>query len=1394
MKTVWIAMVLLCFAKVTLRAQVNDAFSDGDFTANPTWTGDTASWRVVNQELGSRDTTANNTFVLATANTLMTETEWQCKVRLLFSTSGANYVDVFLVSDNAALAGSSTNGYFVRIGGTSDDISLFRKTGTTNVLLIDGINGRSQFSTTNNTILIRARRTGAGNWQLASDNNNGAGWVLEGTATDNQFTTTSWFGFLVRQSTSSFFLRHFMDDVTVAPIVVDSIAPTVLGVAAPSDTTLQVTFSEPVLASSGSYTVNPGGLVPVTVSTVSSTILRLTFAQQWVSGQPYTAVISAVQDLAGNALTVPVSFSFTWTAPFLPTTRQLVLNELLADPSPPVGLPNTEFVEILNTSGQSINLQGYTLSDPSTTGAIQSSVILPTGGLAVLCPIASVGLFAQAPIVIGLSSWPSLNNDRDTLRLRRPDGVLLDEVAYSSSWIASSVKRDGGWTLEQINPFTPCTGQNNWAESVHPSGGTPGAQNSRYDTTPDTTPPVVAGMQLLSTQALEVIFSEPLTPSSLSTAQVSFNGVQALLIAFVPGSLTRLLVTPPAFVQQGQLYTVVCTGFRDCPGNLMLPFTTVTGLGELPLPGELVFTEIMVDESPQVGLPLSEWVEIHNKGNRLLQLEGVQFADLSAQRTLPRALILPDSFVVLAPQSNLALFPVNAYPIVGLSSWISLTNSGKDLRLLSPLGDVLDEVAYTDNWYGDNVKRNGGWSLELINPRLPCSNEANWSASTDPSGGTPGRVNSIWAPANDTVGPQLQVTLAISPFLIRLQFNEPLGASPSATIQFTPSVGTFDFVRQRGSSTALAVLQDSLISGRIYTVTISGVEDCSGNQSGPITFTVGLGGIPSRYDLLITEIFADESPVVGLPSSEYVEIMNVSNTLLNTSGVVFTDGSTSTTLQVATLLPGERVVLCPSARASDFVPVTSSRIFGLSSWPGLNNAGESLMLLNAQGALVHAVDYRDSWYNDAVKKEGGWSLEMIDTTLPCGGAENWAASVHPSGGTPGRVNSIAASRPDLTPPVLLRADVLNPLTLQLSFNETLDSAQAASPGNISITSANSLAVPSAVRLRFPLFNAMEVLLSDSLRQRIPYTLTISNKADCSGNTAVSIKLPFQVPEPASKGDVVINEVLFNPPTGGRDFVELWNVSSKPINLQGWSLANIADDTLANFSTLTTQAYVVAPGSFVTLTSSGSLTQRDYPAFRTNTLLVMASLPAYNNTSGTVILIDQAANVVDSFPYHEDMHFRLLDDVKGFSLEKIQPSLPATRTDAWKSASSTVKATPGYVNSQYAPLDGSSATLTIDPPVFIPDGDGDRDLCFIRYQLDKPGKVGTITVFDRDGRPMRSVTRNSLLGTEGFFTWDGTTDVGDKARVGSYLVLMELFELGGTTNRIKATISVGANFR
>ena len=106
-------------------AQLQDDFSDGDFTANPTWSGDVTSFQVLSGQLNSTNQVTNATFYLSTPSTLASAAQWEIYMKLDFSTSSLNYVDVYLTSDAADL-NAVGGGYFVRVGGTADEICLYR--------------------------------------------------------------------------------------------------------------------------------------------------------------------------------------------------------------------------------------------------------------------------------------------------------------------------------------------------------------------------------------------------------------------------------------------------------------------------------------------------------------------------------------------------------------------------------------------------------------------------------------------------------------------------------------------------------------------------------------------------------------------------------------------------------------------------------------------------------------------------------------------------------------------------------------------------------------------------------------------------------------------------------------------------------------------------------------------------------------------------------------------------------------------------------------------------------------------------------------------------------------------------------------------------------------------
>src|SRR5690349_24924096 len=88
--------------------------------------------------------------------------------------------------------------------------------------------------------------------------------------------------------------------------------------------------------------------------------LLLSWAQPFVSQQEYFLHIHAISDKAGNLLDTD-SKSFTFidigqAAPF-----ELLITEIMADPTPVISLPDAEYIEIYNPTTHTFNLSNYKL-------------------------------------------------------------------------------------------------------------------------------------------------------------------------------------------------------------------------------------------------------------------------------------------------------------------------------------------------------------------------------------------------------------------------------------------------------------------------------------------------------------------------------------------------------------------------------------------------------------------------------------------------------------------------------------------------------------------------------------------------------------------------------------------------------------------------------------------------------------------------------------------------------------------------------------------------------------------------------------------------------------------------------------------------------------------------
>lgn len=545
----------------------------------------------------------------------------------------------------------------------------------------------------------------------------------------------------------------------------------------------------------------------------------------------------------------------------------------------------------------------------------------------------------------------------------------------------------------------------------------------------------------------------------------------------------------------------------------------------------------------------------------------------------------------------------------------------------------------------------------------------------------------------------------------------------------------------------------------------------------------------NRYDIVIDEIMADPTPAVGLPNNEWLELRNTSTAAINLQGWRIGDaGGQSGPMPNFTLQPDSMVIVCTGSAVANLV--VYGHVIAVTSFPSLDNEGEQLYLKSASGKIIHAVAYSSSWYQNVLKKDGGWTLEMIDTKSPCAGSSNWKASVSATGGTPGKKNSVDAVNNDTEAPQLQYAITTDNTTLLLVFSEPVDSLSGATLSNY--TADGGLVLISAVT-QAPLFNTVQLKTASPLTANTIYTITANNIKDCKGNTiGTAHKAKTGLPVDAAANDWIINEILFNPKVNAYDFVEFYNNSNKILDASKLFIANRnSNGVISSIKPLSNVARYIFPGDYLVVTEDAANLSFNYLVKNPEQVFEVSPLPSYSDDEGDVVALNLQGNVVDEVHYKDDWHFKLIDNDEGVSLERIDPAGPSQDESNWHSAASTAGfGTPTYKNSQYKSVAATIGTIEVQPKVFSPDNDGYNDVATIQYKISESGYVANITLFDAAGRPVRNLVRNGTLGLSGYWNWDGLDDKGNKLPVGTYIIFTEIFNLQGKKQQFKNVLVLG----
>lgn len=742
-------------------AQFSDDFSDGNFSHNPTWQGDTNHFAVnPHGQLQLAAPVGTTRSVLATSSSAIHMGHWEWWMRLDFNPSSANYVDVYLLSNRPELD-SALQGYFVRVGNTTDEVSLYRQNGITRTEIIDGTDGLLDRNT--NQLRIKVTRDSQGRWQLESDSTgSGNQYQVEGQVDDITFSSGAWFG--LRHIFSGSRANHFFYDnfLVLGSAAPDTLRPRLIAAKFHSNQSIQLSLNKKIPAAQWGNPLNfelLGVGLPFRTTATNDSLLLL----EWLFPFAVASWLEwriVIADHAGLRLDTLLRLFYL---PFTPGS--IIFNELLADPSPVVALPETEMIELFNRSAYSITLAGWTLEDPQTRGVIPDTELAPNTCL-LLVPPGQCAAWSAYGKCIEVSPWPSLNNDRDQIWLRNEETLTSDSLQYERTWLGSALRQEGGWTLERVAPENLCLDASNWQGSLALEGGTPGKSNSRLGQNVRPTPPQLELVRWHN-DTLILHFSAAVRLGKVTHPAVSFSSD--------PEKFNAIHQFPLASSDLGASRQISISDWSDCHGqiaaavNWNLPDVTSSHATEVHL-SEIYFRPAITGAA---------YVEIVNAQSEAISLNTIWLTTLddaseplqSAQLGLPGDFILPRQHIVFtrdtaALQEDFhAIAPQNRRQ---LSNLPSLYSSGGKIMLSNHSMKVLSSGSYHDSMHHRQLVEERGISLEKPQGHWSTS----WGSPVFSIRGSPGAPNSRtirdveqadwWTVSHEAIRPYLLENLTIN--------------------------------------------------------------------------------------------------------------------------------------------------------------------------------------------------------------------------------------------------------------------------------------------------------------------------------------------------------------------------------------------------------------------------------------------------------------------------------------------------------------------------------------------------------------------------------------------------------------------------------------------------------
>ncbi len=556
----------------------------------------------------------------------------------------------------------------------------------------------------------------------------------------------------------------------------------------------------------------------------------------------------------------------------------------------------------------------------------------------------------------------------------------------------------------------------------------------------DTIPPGIDSIFVHSSQSLYIRFNEHInTDSSLDTINYLIDQGIGYPEHVNPVSSKEVMLEFGSPFTEEIVYNINVTGIADLSGNIIDDYSN-SFVWYFAKAFDIVINEIMADPDPSIELPSVEYVELYNVSTYPVNLNNWMFIAGTNGKSLSDVTIMPDSYLILCSEEN-AEYLTPFGKVMGISGFPVLANTGKTLTLKNKKNHIISSVTYSDKWYKDDYKSEGGWSLEQIDPANPCCGIANWKASVDYKGGTPGRANSVLGENPDFIPPGIRKAVIEEDNRLMVFFTEScdsLSALICGNYFVDHGFGNPDSVQLVAPhySEALLFFGKPFMPKYIYTLELSsGLYDCAGNSSdnnNMIRF--GLPENPDSLDIIINEILFN--PLFD--GVDFVEIYNRSDKIIDLKLLkLATRDKMTDKLKSICPFSEEPALLFPSGYLAVTVDIPKLQeqyyfadpgaLLQISDMPSFSNKEGKVILTDKRQQVFDEFSYNEDMHFPLLSSVEGISLERINFNNPTNRESNWHSAAENAGfGTPGYLNSQYSEYNESEKEVWLVPEVFSP--------------------------------------------------------------------------------------------------------------------------------------------------------------------------------------------------------------------------------------------------------------------------------------------------------------------------------------------------------------------------------